>query len=1301
LNYYLGKILLHQIIIVMQANRHDASKQQQYQPRPHDAPQLKSPNSITGNMYANTGLNTRHQVQQNVINISNTIRLPMTSGRLQNQNMTVMGTQQHQSQALHPHQNQTILGIQDPSTGLSHNNLQLHTSVYGTGNSQTNPIVKAQDENTTFQSRPLSLRQPTNPLQHQTTSSGNAQSLTTFSSNINRVPQNTTQGSRVMTSGAGLNSFQPNGITHNMGANNHINSNSLSNSTIQRQPVLQNSTDLNSSIESSNRSQQPQQPSNTNQTAIQQSTGIAEPATIITSMMKQYQSGLFNQRPGDLLESAALLTTTEFLVRSGLTNTLKTMLAECEALAEEKQFPRPISSDEVHMDGDKSVPSSIMEVWMNMNEASSSNNYITPTIKSFIDVLSTFLEWCQKHPLVEIRRSLTEFAFVAFVELWFRLWLANREEASNLLKKGISSCSNDEEFKRPENIWPHHINLINNLNAHVQGTHLTQSTLGRRLLDGHRFHIKMTEITFKLLSLHLLSLKSSLLLDVLSTRANIILLSTESVESSFAHLNGTSDTKSIDDNNLTSINVKPITSMSSTSIPWGLGQESLDASSFVSGVVAPTYPNPPVSGIHDIVEVVDAQIRDRIAPKISGAYRKYGLRPRLDGELTDSSNLLASGKDSSSSNIQGTPQRQLVHPMQLYPSYTSSIRRRLVCRNAAVRHPVDGLTIWPTALTWHIGQCKTNTISDAWKPAKVAWEVYSGNCSMLAVSFDPGCVSGGYPSSVRGESVVRIYDSLSQEILRIQNNLHRYVANSVDKSNLLTDKNGEWSKDNTPLDPDKPSSLRDAITTPLSNAGIPNLSALLTDYDIQKFLVTGRLTASKLNSKGNLEPSNKEEEEKFDKISLRDLMRSGSSEIPKRIRTMLHYSVNGTFSSILGKESDIESYVTEVNTEMNEGIDVSETQRLDSVGITPTSPYEYVMNRDGVIAPPLPWQAELPPKEGIVSSLNWVLGEEDAEVLSNQLLLCTTTCGRATLYRLPSRWDLMAMESIGSLTRNDLKPGAMVNNTGLNNVPYINEGRGVSVLTELDSLGTSTGNRAGAILDSSVAHPFSGFAATAHYDWTLQLWNLSQRSTPVRLYNEHNGAVTSTCFHPNGVLLASGSTDNCIRLWDIRCAKSIATLTGHSRAVKELSYSPSGGLLASSGVGLYHEGSDNSIFIWDMRKTGQCVEEIKPKNYNGKREPLQHAVDDIYGDGVVSGMAWSKGSQVLSIGFSSGIIANIGVGQLHNELPLTTLDTSKELMEDIPRKVRHYTLEPGVMPIGLCYTDANLLQIATCQQVDM
>ncbi len=98
----------------------------------------------------------------------------------------------------------------------------------------------------------------------------------------------------------------------------------------------------------------------------------------------------------------------------------------------------------------------------------------------------------------------------------------------------------------------------------------------------------------------------------------------------------------------------------------------------------------------------------------------------------------------------------------------------------------------------------------------------------------------------------------------------------------------------------------------------------------------------------------------------------------------------------------------------------------------------------------------------------------------------------------------------------------------------------------------------------------------ASADEDVRLWDLRPLRTVTRLHTWKD-TVPCLAFSPDGRLLATTSTDNLVRLWDLtaRPRRVVAVLTGHTYPPVALAFSPNGRLLASAG-------GDKTARIWDV-----------------------------------------------------------------------------------------------------------------------
>jgi WD40 repeat protein/DNA replication protein DnaC len=114
--------------------------------------------------------------------------------------------------------------------------------------------------------------------------------------------------------------------------------------------------------------------------------------------------------------------------------------------------------------------------------------------------------------------------------------------------------------------------------------------------------------------------------------------------------------------------------------------------------------------------------------------------------------------------------------------------------------------------------------------------------------------------------------------------------------------------------------------------------------------------------------------------------------------------------------------------------------------------------------------------------------------------------------------------------------------------------------------------------------------ASGNEDWTVSLWDVGthQEINPMQqgerkavILQGHSGWVCSVAFSPDGKILASGSSDRTLKLWDTRDGRCLKTLLGHTRWVRSVAFSPDGKTFASCG-------GDNTLKLWDVFE-GKCL----------------------------------------------------------------------------------------------------------------
>lgn len=106
------------------------------------------------------------------------------------------------------------------------------------------------------------------------------------------------------------------------------------------------------------------------------------------------------------------------------------------------------------------------------------------------------------------------------------------------------------------------------------------------------------------------------------------------------------------------------------------------------------------------------------------------------------------------------------------------------------------------------------------------------------------------------------------------------------------------------------------------------------------------------------------------------------------------------------------------------------------------------------------------------------------------------------------------------------------------------------------------------------AHPTRNVVATGSDDTDIGVWECPSGKN-IAMLRGHRGFVSSVDYSTNGEFLLSGSGDSTVKLWDVSKQECVATMTEHSHPVWCVAMHYSGAFGASASM-------DTNVKVWDL-----------------------------------------------------------------------------------------------------------------------
>jgi WD40 repeat protein len=140
--------------------------------------------------------------------------------------------------------------------------------------------------------------------------------------------------------------------------------------------------------------------------------------------------------------------------------------------------------------------------------------------------------------------------------------------------------------------------------------------------------------------------------------------------------------------------------------------------------------------------------------------------------------------------------------------------------------------------------------------------------------------------------------------------------------------------------------------------------------------------------------------------------------------------------------------------------------------------------------------------------------------------------------------------------------------------PNIDKNTLHSPQTEEFALLRTLKGHSGAIWSVAIS-PNDQLLASGSQDTTLKIWNLHTGEL-LHTLKSYSGTVYSIRISPDGRTIVSGNSDGTIKIWNLATGELLCTLDEHAHFINSLAMSPDGQIIATGS-------GDNTIKVWDFQ----------------------------------------------------------------------------------------------------------------------